>query len=120
MFLRVLQLGSAIQACGTLLATRGLDVSPHPVQRAKPGSRLRRVPILQGVSSVLRPGRLTLLLGPPGAGKSTLLRALSGQLKLERRLKVRPVMSALHGSLLCCAVLCCAVLSVLSSQLKWE
>jgi ABC-type multidrug transport system ATPase subunit len=37
--------------------------------------------MLDGVSGVLKPGRLTLLLGPPGAGKSTLLRTLSGQLK---------------------------------------
>ena len=73
------------------------------LQRAKPGSRLRKMPILQGVSSVLRPGRLTLLLGPPGAGKSTLLRALSGQLKRESRLKVGHLPSS-------CAALCCGML----------
>eukprot|EP00878_Enallax_costatus_P004873 GHUV01005127.1.p1 GENE.GHUV01005127.1~~GHUV01005127.1.p1 ORF type:complete len:323 (+),score=94.08 GHUV01005127.1:294-1262(+) len=36
--------------------------------------------ILQGVSGVLKPGRLTLLLGPPGSGKTVLLKALAGNL----------------------------------------
>eukprot|EP00798_Chlamydomonas_sp_ICE-L_P003260 gene3260-13284_t len=39
--------------------------------------------LLENVSGVLKPGRLTLLLGPPGCGKSTLLRALAGQMKDE-------------------------------------
>ena len=37
--------------------------------------------ILDHVSGVLKPGRLTLLLGPPASGKSTLLKALSGRLE---------------------------------------
>ncbi|XP_034687784.1 ABC transporter G family member 31 isoform X2 [Vitis riparia] len=36
--------------------------------------------ILNSISGVVKPGRMTLLLGPPGAGKSTLLLALSGKL----------------------------------------
>ncbi|CAM8992214.1 unnamed protein product [Rhodiola kirilowii] len=36
--------------------------------------------ILNDVSGYVKPGRMTLLLGPPGAGKSTLLLALSGKL----------------------------------------
>uniref|UniRef100_A0A7S1TP17 ABC transporter domain-containing protein n=1 Tax=Phaeomonas parva TaxID=124430 RepID=A0A7S1TP17_9STRA len=38
------------------------------------------VPLLQNVSGILRPGRLTLLLGPPGCGKTTLMRCLAGKL----------------------------------------
>ncbi|GJP34732.1 hypothetical protein CLOM_g19168, partial [Closterium sp. NIES-68] len=45
--------------------------------RLVPDAR-RPYPILNGCSGVLRPGRMTLLLGPPGAGKSTLLQALAG------------------------------------------
>ena len=37
--------------------------------------------ILDDMSGVLRPGRITLLLGPPGAGKSTMLNALAGRLQ---------------------------------------
>ncbi len=37
--------------------------------------------ILDDVSGTLRPGRITLLLGPPGAGKSTLLNALAGRMQ---------------------------------------
>ncbi|KAM7522073.1 hypothetical protein LguiA_011975 [Lonicera macranthoides] len=38
------------------------------------------VTILNNVSGIIKPGRMTLLLGPPGSGKSTLLLALSGKL----------------------------------------
>ncbi|XP_056687617.1 ABC transporter G family member 31 isoform X2 [Spinacia oleracea] len=41
--------------------------------------------ILNNVSGFLKPGRMTLLLGPPGSGKSTLLLALAG--KLDSSLK---------------------------------
>ncbi len=40
----------------------------------------QRFTILDTMSSILYPGRFTLLLGPPGAGKTTLLNALSGRL----------------------------------------
>lgn len=36
--------------------------------------------IINTMNSILYPGRITLLLGPPGAGKSTLLNALAGRL----------------------------------------
>ncbi|KAJ7959803.1 Pleiotropic drug resistance ABC transporter [Quillaja saponaria] len=36
--------------------------------------------ILNKISGVVQPGRMTLLLGPPGSGKSTLLQALAGKL----------------------------------------
>ncbi|KAL0412871.1 UNVERIFIED_CONTAM: Pleiotropic drug resistance protein 3 [Sesamum radiatum] len=44
------------------------------------------VHIIKDVSGVIRPGRITLLLGPPGCGKTTLLKALSGN--LDKSLKV--------------------------------
>lgn len=48
-----------------------------------------KMAILNNVSSVIRPGRTTLLLGPPAAGKSTLLKALAGKLSHEGGLKAR-------------------------------
>ncbi|XVF66041.1 hypothetical protein PTKIN_Ptkin10aG0002200 [Pterospermum kingtungense] len=45
-----------------------------------------KISILKDVSGIIKPGRMTLLLGPPGCGKSTLLLALSG--KLSHSLKV--------------------------------
>ncbi|MED6171515.1 transcription factor [Stylosanthes scabra] len=36
--------------------------------------------ILQNVSGIIKPQRMTLLLGPPGSGKTTLLLALAGKL----------------------------------------
>ena len=44
--------------------------------------------ILDDVSGVLKPGRFTLLLGPPSAGKSTLLKALAGRLHHSADLQV--------------------------------
>jgi ABC-type sugar transport system ATPase subunit len=47
----------------------------------------RPLTILDGVSGVIKPGRLTLLLGPPGSGKSVLLQHLSGRLRTHRGLR---------------------------------
>ncbi|KAL0905672.1 hypothetical protein M5K25_024110 [Dendrobium thyrsiflorum] len=46
----------------------------------------RPISILHDISGIVRPCRMTLLLGPPGSGKTTLLLALSG--KLDSTLKV--------------------------------
>ncbi|KAJ8767837.1 hypothetical protein K2173_020777 [Erythroxylum novogranatense] len=46
----------------------------------------RVIEILKDLDGLIKPSRLTLVLGPPGSGKSTLLRALSG--KLNSDLKV--------------------------------
>ncbi|KAK9866071.1 hypothetical protein WJX84_000160, partial [Apatococcus fuscideae] len=45
--------------------------------------------ILADISGIIKPGRLTLLLGPPGSGKSTLLKALAGKLRKQHDLKVK-------------------------------
>ncbi|EFJ05502.1 hypothetical protein SELMODRAFT_137082 [Selaginella moellendorffii] len=42
--------------------------------------------MLRNVSGIIKPGRMTLLLGPPGSGKTSLLLALAG--KLDPALKV--------------------------------
>ncbi|XP_038975955.1 ABC transporter G family member 36-like isoform X2 [Phoenix dactylifera] len=49
-------------------------------------SRKRSLPILHDASGIIKPRRMTLLLGPPGSGKTTLLLALAG--KLDSDLKV--------------------------------
>lgn len=45
-----------------------------------------RIHILKNVTGIVKPSRITLLLGPPGCGKTTLLLALAG--KLNKNLKV--------------------------------
>ncbi|KAF5742936.1 ABC transporter G family member 32 isoform X1 [Tripterygium wilfordii] len=40
-----------------------------------------KLTILDDISGIIRPSRLTLLLGPPSSGKTTLLLALAGRLK---------------------------------------
>ncbi|VAH77438.1 unnamed protein product [Triticum turgidum subsp. durum] len=49
-------------------------------------NRKRTMPILHDVSGIIKPRRMTLLLGPPGSGKTTLLLALAG--RLDEDLKV--------------------------------
>ncbi|KAK0597626.1 hypothetical protein LWI29_027037 [Acer saccharum] len=49
-------------------------------------SRKEHLTILNDVSGIIKPSRMTLLLGPPGSGKTTLLLALAG--KLDSTLKV--------------------------------
>ncbi|KAJ0852417.1 putative P-loop containing nucleoside triphosphate hydrolase, ABC-transporter [Helianthus annuus] len=51
-----------------------------------PCKKKRKVKILDSISGIVKPSRLTLLLGPPGGGKTTLLLALAG--KLHHHLKV--------------------------------
>ncbi|KAL5201069.1 hypothetical protein ABZP36_035423 [Zizania latifolia] len=41
-------------------------------------NRKQKIPILHNVSGIIKPHRMTLLLGPPGSGKTSLLLALAG------------------------------------------
>ncbi|KAJ9695169.1 hypothetical protein PVL29_010586 [Vitis rotundifolia] len=49
-------------------------------------SKKRKIQILKDVDGIVKPSRMTLLLGPPSSGKTTLLLALAG--KLDHDLKV--------------------------------
>ncbi|KAG5562937.1 hypothetical protein RHGRI_005615 [Rhododendron griersonianum] len=49
-------------------------------------SKKRKIQILKDVSGIVKPSRMTLLLGPPNAGKTTLLLALAGKLDRDLRL----------------------------------
>ncbi|CAN0910604.1 Pleiotropic drug resistance protein 2 [Linum grandiflorum] len=49
-------------------------------------SKKRVVKILHEISGIVKPSRMTLLLGPPGSGKTTLLKTLSG--KMDKNLRV--------------------------------
>ncbi|XWS75284.1 hypothetical protein CRYUN_Cryun01aG0073100 [Craigia yunnanensis] len=48
-------------------------------------SKKRVVNILRDVSGIVKPSRMTLLLGPPGSGKTTLLQALAGKTDTDLR-----------------------------------
>ncbi|KAJ4842239.1 hypothetical protein Tsubulata_045945 [Turnera subulata] len=50
-------------------------------------AKKRKLTILKDVSGIIKPSRMTLLLGPPSSGKTTLLLALAG--KLDPSLKVQ-------------------------------
>ncbi|XP_008786438.3 ABC transporter G family member 45-like [Phoenix dactylifera] len=49
-------------------------------------TKKKPVKILHGLTGLIKPKRMTLILGSPGSGKSTFLKALSG--KLDSKLKV--------------------------------
>ncbi|KAL0401566.1 UNVERIFIED_CONTAM: Pleiotropic drug resistance protein 2 [Sesamum latifolium] len=49
----------------------------------------KSIKILHDVSGIVKPSRMTLLLGPPGAGKTILLKALAGKLDKDLRVNGR-------------------------------
>ena len=83
------------------LANVSLDVAEGLMGRVgvKLGKR-RTLHILKGVSGVVRPSRMTLLLGPPSSGKTTLLLALAG--KLDPTLEVGNEVFSIVRSLCTC------------------
>ncbi|KAM0847154.1 hypothetical protein ACQ4PT_055202 [Festuca glaucescens] len=79
-------LNADVEVC---VGTRGLPTVLNSITNIFEGaanalhilpSRKRKLPILHGISSIIKPRRMTLLLGPPGSGKTTFLLALAGRL----------------------------------------
>ncbi|KAG5515115.1 hypothetical protein RHGRI_036226 [Rhododendron griersonianum] len=73
-----------VQVGSRALPTLVNNVRNH-IERILTGLRIfrpkrHRFAILNDISGFVKPGRMTLLLGPPGSGKSTLLLALAGKL----------------------------------------
>ncbi|KAI8523579.1 hypothetical protein RHMOL_Rhmol13G0085000 [Rhododendron molle] len=73
-----------VQVGSRALPTLVNNVRNH-IERILTGLRIfrpkrHRFTILNDISGFVKPGRMTLLLGPPGSGKSTLLLALAGKL----------------------------------------
>lgn len=63
-------------------STKGLVRAAIPCVR----SPKQKIKLLDRVRGVIKPGRFTLLIGPPGSGKSLLMQHLSGRLYLHKRL----------------------------------
>lgn len=63
-------------------STKGLVRAAIPCVR----SPRQKIKLLDRVRGVFKPGRFTLLIGPPGSGKSLLMQHLSGRLYLHKRL----------------------------------
>ncbi|KAF8035905.1 hypothetical protein BT93_C1815 [Corymbia citriodora subsp. variegata] len=59
-------------------------------------SRKQPLPILNDISGIIKPRRMTLLLGPPGSGKTTLLLALAGKLSKDLKFSGRVTYNG-HG-----------------------
>ncbi|PIA39226.1 hypothetical protein AQUCO_02700421v1 [Aquilegia coerulea] len=75
------------RAIPTLLnaTLNAIEVLLGLVRLSKSNKRINK--ILRNVSGIVKPSRMTLLLGPPGSGKTTLLQALSGRLDKGLRVK---------------------------------
>eukprot|EP01018_Ginkgo_biloba_P025406 Gb_34606 [translate_table: standard] len=64
------------EACWSLLGTVGLSFT-----------KSKALTIIKDATGILKPSRMTLLLGPPGSGKTTLLLALAGRLGKDLKMK---------------------------------
>lgn len=67
-------------------ATRNILDGALEIMHLSPSKKVKFT-ILKDVNGLIKPSRITLLLGPPGCGKTTLLLALAG--KLDPKMKTR-------------------------------
>lgn len=76
-----------------LIGDKDLPTLPHAVQHALFSflEAKRPLSIVDDASGILRPGRLTLMLGPPSSGKTTFMKALVGRYRHSSDLKVHCV-----------------------------
>ncbi|XP_031484243.1 pleiotropic drug resistance protein 3-like isoform X2 [Nymphaea colorata] len=65
-------------------ATKSIASDLLRVAGLKP--REANISVIKDVSGIIKPSRLTLLMGPPGCGKTTLLLALAGRLDKSQKL----------------------------------
>jgi ABC-type multidrug transport system ATPase subunit/ABC-type multidrug transport system permease subunit len=61
--------------CSSLLCQGGLKTAP--------------LTILDNITGMLKPGRLTLVMGPPGSGKSVFMQVLCGRLEASSKLQIK-------------------------------
>ncbi|KAL6779276.1 hypothetical protein ACKKBG_A11655 [Auxenochlorella protothecoides x Auxenochlorella symbiontica] len=73
-----------------LVGDKELPTLPHSVSHAFLSwtEPKRPLSIVHDASGILRPGRLTLILGPPSSGKTTFMKALVGRYRHSSDLKV--------------------------------
>ena len=68
----------------SLLSPSGRSLLPNSGDQ----NRKTTLTLLAPCSGILRPGRLTLILGPPGSGRTTFMRALTGRAQAQTDLAV--------------------------------
>ncbi|XP_028040628.1 ATP-binding cassette sub-family G member 1-like [Bombyx mandarina] len=83
-----IEMGSASQECGRVKAITFLDLGYKTTNAQVSGFPLcfnrkssTTLTIINGACGVIRPGRLTFILGPSGAGKTTLLKIIAKRKK---------------------------------------
>nr|GMC88230.1 pleiotropic drug resistance protein 1-like [Ipomoea batatas]GMD27672.1 pleiotropic drug resistance protein 1-like [Ipomoea batatas]GMD55708.1 pleiotropic drug resistance protein 1-like [Ipomoea batatas] len=59
-------------------------------------NRKKSLPILHEVIGIIKPGRMTLLLGPSSSGKTALLLALAGKLGSDQKAHIKKQMRILR------------------------
>ncbi|KDP33642.1 hypothetical protein JCGZ_07213 [Jatropha curcas] len=82
---RIIKVGLEMPTIEVRFEHLSVDAQAYIGSRGLPTIK-KPLSILQDVSGIIKPQRMTLLLGPPSSGKTTLLLALAG--KLSKELKI--------------------------------